>query len=80
MKIFANDIYEKRHVSRTYKELAKLNIKKIKNPIRKWKNTRRCISVMKMADKHTKKCSILLVIRAMQVKAKVKSTAYNKNG
>ena len=68
--------YEKELVSRTYKELSKLNIKKINNPIRKWENTWRCISVMKMADKHTKKCSISIVIREMQVKAKVKS----KNG
>ena len=44
-KIFVNDISDKRLVSKTYKELIKLNTQNTNNPVKKWaKDTNRHFS------------------------------------
>ena len=63
-KIIANEAMDKELIPKIYKQLLKLNSRKIKDPIKTWtKELNRLFSKedILMADKHMKRCSTPLI-------------------
>ena len=83
-KIFANNATDMGLISKIYKHLKQFNNKKFKNSVKKWaEDLNRCLgcfrvlatinsAAMSVANRHLKRCSILLIIREMSIKTTIR--------